>query len=85
MKSKSSEADEPVVAGSLVLTKGLRVLNHVAYCGGTVGVRELARETQLPVAVVHPCQYKLQQPQVLLLFYHAKKVFRMQVIQVSVK
>ena len=53
MKSKSSEADEPVVAGSLVLTKGLRVLNHVAYCGGTVGVRELARETQLPVAVVH--------------------------------
>ncbi len=47
-------APEPTTpSGSLVLTKGLRVLNHVAYCGGAVGVRDIARGTQLPVSVVH--------------------------------
>jgi len=40
-------------SGSLVLAKALRVLNHVASCGGEVGVRDLARETRLPVTVVH--------------------------------
>ncbi|KAK54177.1 IclR family transcriptional regulator [Bordetella bronchiseptica] len=39
--------------GSQVMTKGLRVLSHVAHCGGEIGVRELARDVGLPVAVVH--------------------------------
>ena len=39
-------------AGSQVLTRGLRVLTQIARMG-EVGVRELARELELPVTVVH--------------------------------
>ena len=40
-------------SGSLVLTKGLRVLTQIAHSGGEIGIRELARETKLPTSVVH--------------------------------
>jgi DNA-binding IclR family transcriptional regulator len=46
-------AESAPASGSLVLAKGLRVLSHIAYRGGDVGLRELARETKLPIAVTH--------------------------------
>lgn len=51
LKAKGEGAAEG--SGSQVMTKGLRLLSHIAHCGGEVGVRDLARETGLALAVVH--------------------------------
>ncbi len=50
-KKESAPAD--ATSGSQVLTKGVRVLTQIAHAGGEVGVRELARDTGMPVTVVH--------------------------------
>lgn len=51
--SRDKKASTAEGSGSQVMTKGLRVLSRVARSGGEVGVRDLARELDMPLAVVH--------------------------------
>jgi len=47
------ETERGKTSSSQLLTKGLRVLTHVAQQGGEVGVRELARDMEMSTTVMH--------------------------------
>lgn len=52
-ETDSTEARGAKTSTSQLLSKGLRVLSHVAQNGGEIGVRDLAREMKMSTTVMH--------------------------------